>query len=217
MKENDSILALLMAAQNGGGSGGATSLNDLSDVRVNSPELDQLLVYDGNRFVNENPSVEYVGIPTVPPVTNATTWDRRALMGDAASTDRYAWVAFDELPLAYTLKIDDATFASQFNALLTNLKTAAKANGKAGLQIPFAGSGTVTYIRTEAIEGHMSLLRVGTDGASWQFYSLSSVDASHVSFHADHTDADGIYHITAAFTATSAMMSCEYTVCPAMS
>ena len=217
MKENDSILALLMAAQNGGGGGGASSLNDLSDVNIISPEFNQLLVYTDGKFLNRNPSVEYVGIPYPSYVTDITTWDRKVLMGNPSDEDKYSWVAFEELPLAYTLKVDDATFVSQFNALLANLKTAAKASGKAGLQIPFANSNVVNAIRNEAFEGHMSLLRVGTEYESWQYYSLSSVDASHVSFRADHTDADGIYHITAAFTAISAMMSCEYTACPAMS
>lgn len=208
---------MLQALLFGGGGGGATSLDDLSDVYIRNPQLYQLLYYNGKSFVNATLDSSYFGIPLPDQTVDATTWNRRVLMGDSSSTDRYAWVAFEELPLAYTLKIDDATFVSQFNALLANLKTAAKAAGKAGLQIPFAGSQTVTYIRTQAFEGHMSLLRVGTDGASWQFYSLSSVDASHVSFHADQADADGIYHITVTFTATSAMMSCEYTACPAMS
>lgn len=59
MKENDSILALLMAAQNGSGGGsgggGANSLDDLSDVSIGGTlNQDQVLAYNAETRKWEN-------------------------------------------------------------------------------------------------------------------------------------------------------------------
>ena len=55
---SDETAQLILAKIDGGGSGGASALSELSDVTLTSPSDGQVLHYDGTEWINATPVAE---------------------------------------------------------------------------------------------------------------------------------------------------------------
>lgn len=193
---------------NGGGSGGATSLNDLSDVTLHVPTHGQTLVYrtspvrgwfnsnyDFSDLAGLSHNASGSGIPLLSTIDNSAV--------------------FDYYQCAESPNFDAAT-AQAVAQIITLLKQNAKASGKAGTKVSTDVAGMFSSFA--AIVDTRKRIPLATFG-DYTFYPKGKISTNKMLFSCADTDADGLYDITVAIdsVAGAIYVTVEYTACPAMS
>lgn len=194
---------------NGGGSGGASSLNDLSDVKITNPTVWQTLVYRESPspgFTNRQyPFARLAGISNNVPGAGITLL---STSGDGAVFDYYQCVESPNF---------GASIAQGFEQVITVLKPVAKSAGKAGTKVPAANAASLVSSFAN-IQDTKKRVPVAIFG-DYVFFPKGRISSTKFLFSSADTDSDGVYDIIFAVdaNASAVYVTVEYTACPAMS
>lgn len=196
-------------ANGGGGSGGASSLNDLSDVKITNPTVGQTLIYSGSPspgFTNSKyPFARLKGISHNVSVAGVTLL---STSGSDAVFDYYQCVESPSF---------DASVAQAFEQVIAALKPVAKSAGKAGAKVPAANAAVIV---SEFVEIQDTKKRVpAAIFGDYVFFPKGRIASTKFLFSSADTDTDGVYDIIFAVdaNASAGYVTVEYTACPAMS
>ena len=213
MKEsrNGGMLQALLFG-GGSGSGGATSLNDLSDVIISEPRSSQTLVCDmsGERNTFRNQWLKLGELGNV----NITGIDKgKALLCNLVTADGTYHFDFPQCAESPNYSGAEAQAVVQ---IITLLKQNAKASGKAGTKVSADAAGMLSFLT--AIADTKKRIPLATFG-DYTFYPKGRISTNKMLFSCADTDADGLYDITVAVdsVAGAVYVTVEYTACPAMS
>ena len=208
MEENKNG-GMLQALLFGGGSGGATSLNDLSDVEITNPTIGQTLVYtqgsSSARFSNTKYPFAYLE-----GISHNVLGQGITLISTSGSD-----AVFDYYQCAESPNYSGAE-AQAVVQIITLLKQNAKASGKAGTKVSADAAGMLSFLT--AIADTKKRIPLATFG-DYTFYPKGRISTNKMLFSCADTDADGLYDITVAVdsVAGAVYVTVEYTACPAMS
>lgn len=203
------LQALLLG---GGGSGGATSLNDLSDVIISHLYGKQVLVYyDGsgeNVFRNR-----WLMLDDIRNVHIDEAATGKALLCNIGGANGAYYFDFPQCAESPNY---DAASTQAVVQIITLLKQNAKASGKAGTKVSTDAAGMLPSLA--AIADTRKRIPIATFG-DYTFYPKGRISTTKMLFSCADTDADGLYDITVAIdsVAGAIYVTVEYTACPAMS
>lgn len=191
----------------GGGSGGATSLKDLSDVKITGPTIGDTLVYRESPVRGWfNSKYNFSNLSGIS--SNA------AERGVPLLNTRDSEVVFDYYQCAESINYN-AEATQAFMQIISLLKTSAKASGKVGTKVSTDAAGMLSQIAN--IADKKKRIPIAKFG-DYEFCLKGRISTNKMLFSCADTDADGLYDITVAIDsgAGAIYITVEYTACPAM-
>lgn len=193
---------------NGGGSGGASSLNDLSDVKITNPTTGQTLVYSSYSARFYSTKYPFAYLEGISHNVNEAGITLISASGDGAVFDYYQCVESPNF---------GASIAQGFEQVITVLKPVAKSAGKAGTKVPAANAASLVSSFAN-IQDTKKRVPVAIFG-DYVFFPKGRISSTKFLFSSADTDSDGVYDIIFAVdaNASAVYVTVEYTACPAMS
>ena len=200
---------MLQALLFGGGSGGATSLADLSDVIISNPTVGQTLFYSDSPspgFYNSHYPFE--SLEGISDNVHGAGITLLSAQGSGAVFDYYQCAESPNF---------DASVAQAFEQVIAALKPVAKSAGKAGAKVPMANAASVVS-QFANIQDTKKRVPAAIFG-DYVFFPKGRIASTKFLFSSADTDTDGVYDIIFAVdsTASAGYVTVEYTACPAMS